>query len=76
MTQPIIASEKPVFTHRQMCDMMSITRSWTLNNPSGPLPHLPKNIDEVEFLSELGSTMPEFKKPHWILKLLIKLKIV
>ena len=27
--------DKPVFTHRQMAEMMFVTRSWTLNNPSG-----------------------------------------
>jgi hypothetical protein len=72
--------EKAVYTHKQMCDMISVTRTWTLNSPSGGLPFLP--MQWVDYVSQEANvsanikTMPPYKKPHWLVNLLMKLKIL
>ena len=64
------------YTHKQMVQMIERTRSWTLNNPSGPLPYLPMDLDSVHSHEELYSTLPEYKNPHWLIKLLMSFKII
>jgi len=71
---------KAVYTHKQMCEMMEVTRSWTLNSPSGPLPFLP--VEWVDYVSEEANlkankeTMPKHKKPHWLINILMKIKLL
>lgn len=68
--------EEACYTHKQMSEMMSITRSWTLNDPEGPLPPLPVvwvNIPQEDNEKAMTQTMPKYKKPHWLLKLLFKI---
>lgn len=72
--------KKAVYTQEQMLEMMSVTRSWTLNNPSGPLPYLPM-IWLDEFSQEDNEkvhrkTMPPTKKPHWLISILMKLRVI
>ena len=68
-----------VYTQEQMEDMMRVTRSWTLNNPIGPLPYLPVKYCWWATLEEnikaIKEHAAEDKKPHWIIKLLINLKV-
>jgi len=64
--------EKALYTHRQMSEMMIITRSWTLNNPAGPLPYLPIDTECAQNDKELIDTLPPSKKSHWLLKLFFK----
>lgn len=68
---------KPCYTHKQMIEIMQVTRSWTLNNPSGPIPYLPiiwsDNVSIEENEKAIRETMPPLKKPHWIIKLLFKI---
>ena len=72
--------EKPVYTHRQMIEMMGRTRSWTLSNPSGPLPYLP--VQWVNYVSQKENeqaskeTMPPYKKPHKLIRFLMWIKIL
>jgi hypothetical protein len=72
--------ESPVYTHRQMCEMLERTRSWTLNDPSGPLPFMPVewNMDVSQEVNEKANqeTMPPFKKPHKLIQFLMWLKIL
>jgi len=67
--------EKAVYTHKQMVEMMAITRSWTLNNPCSDLPYLPvqwvDHISQVENEKAVISTMPPYKKAHWLIDFLI-----
>lgn len=73
-------TEKAVFTHRQMIKMMEITRSWTLNNPSGSLPYIPMRW--VDYVSQEQNekanreTMPPYKKPHKLIGFLMWLKLL
>jgi hypothetical protein len=72
--------EKAVYTHRQMCQMIARTKSWTLNNPSGELPYLP--VQWVNYVSQeqnqkaSNETMPPYKKPHKLISFLMFLKIL
>lgn len=74
-----IEREKAVYTHRQLCEMMEITRSWTLNNPAGPLPYIPAQwvdyVSDEENRKAHLKTRPPHKSPHKIIKLLMWLKI-
>ena len=65
------------FSRGQMVEMMSRTRSWTLNNPSGPLPYLPLEYssESSDFLA-LQKSLPPYKKPKKIVAILIWLKII
>lgn len=71
-----MAEEKPLYTHKQLCLMMGIVRSWTLNNPSGPLPPIPINTEHAASVKDLYDTLPEYKKPHKIIKILMWFKII
>ena len=72
--------EKAVYTHKQMCQMMEVTRSWTLNNPSGPLPYIP--VQWVDYVSQEANekannkTMPPSKPTHKFLKFLMFIKLL
>lgn len=72
--------EKTSYTHRQMTEMISRTRSWTLNNPSGGLPYLPaiwrEDIPQLDNLRAMYETIPPYKNPHKLIKLLIWLKLI
>ena len=72
--------EKPTYTHKTMCEMLQICRTWTMNNPSGLLPPLPvqwcDNVSQEENLRAIKDTMPEYKKTNWILLILMKMKII
>ena len=71
--------EKAVYTHKQMVEMMSVTRSWTLNNPSGGLPYLP--VQWVDYLTQEQNekaskeTTPPYKKTYWLINFLIWIKM-
>ena len=67
------------YSAEQMSEMMSRTRAWTLNNPSGPLPYqpLPEYVYDREkqqfiFDKDVAKTLPPYKKTHWLIKLLWK----
>jgi hypothetical protein len=72
--------DKAVYTHKQMCEMIQRTKSWTLNNPSGCLPYLP--VQWVDYLTQEenenanNKTLPPYKKPHKLIQLLMWLKTV
>lgn len=72
--------EKAAYTHRQMLEMMHRTKSWTLNNPSGPLPYLPviwqDQIDEKTNFKTMHETLPPYKKPHVLIKFLMWCKVI
>ncbi len=72
--------EEATYTYRQMIEMITVTRSWTLNNPSGPIPYLPvmwvDYVSQEENSKASKATMPKHKKPHWLINLLMKLRIL
>lgn len=75
------SNESPaVYTHKQMSKMMGITRSWTLNSPSGALPFLPVQwcdwVSDEDNLKAIDETLPPSKKTHLILRVLMKLKLI
>jgi len=71
--------DKAVYTQKQMCEMASRTRSWTLNNPSGMLPFLPvqweDSVSQEDNLKAMYETLPPYKKPHWLISLFMWLKL-
>jgi hypothetical protein len=58
-------TEKPVYAHRQMAEMISRTRSWILHNPADPLPYLPmiwrEDISQEENEKAMYETLPPYK---------------
>ena len=71
--------EKAVYTHKQMVEMIGITKSWVLNNPSGIVPYIPTQW--VDYLTQEQNekaskeTMPPYKKTHWLINFLIWIKM-
>lgn len=66
--------ERPMYTHRQMLQMLQITRSWTLSDPSGPLPPLPAGWaegDEPYNNKKRLDTLPEHKEPSKLMKFIL-----
>ena len=76
VTETSKVTEKGIYTERQLSQMMDITRTWVLNNPTGPLPDLPKSTDSAKDNFELYVTIPEPKEPHWSIKLLMFFEII
>tara|TARA_R110000744_G_scaffold195512_2_gene314608 strand:+ start:7620 stop:7904 length:285 start_codon:yes stop_codon:yes gene_type:complete len=73
-------NETPVFTFSQMTRIMDVTRSWTLNHPSGKIPYLPIFWNnEVGFEDNVkisNDSMPPLKEPHPIISALMKIKVI
>lgn len=72
--------EKPEYTHKQMIEMISRTRSWTLNKPSGGLPFLPMGwvdcVSQEDNEKATRETLPPYKKTHRILRFLMFIKVL
>ena len=71
--------EQWLYSPEQLSEMIKITRSWTLNNPSGPVPYWPapgyvydKEKKQFIFDKDVAKTLPPIKKTHWLIKLLWK----
>ena len=68
------------YTHKQMCEMVQRTRSWTLNNPSGYLPYLPAlcsdSVSDEENEKATMETLPPYKNPHKLIRFLMWLKLI
>lgn len=74
------SGEKFIFSNKQMIEMISRTRSWTLHNPSGPLPFLPVGwVDHVPYednLKTMYETLPPYKKTSKLLAILMWMRIL
>ena len=72
--------EKISYTSKQMVQAMSTARSWALNKPSGLIPYLPVGycswVSELENTQANNSTAPKERHPHWLIKLLMKIKVL
>jgi len=76
----VTITEEPLYTQSQLQEMIQISRSWTLNNPNGPITWIPlpkyflqtTNGDKkiIEYNGKMY--MPKYKKSHWLLRLLFK----
>ena len=66
-----------LYSHMQLVEMIAVTRSWTLHNPSGPLPPLPlplytynRESKRMELEKDAEKTLPIRLRTHWLVKLL------
>lgn len=66
-----------LYSKNQVDTLISLTRSWALNNPTGPVPPLPtplytysRESKSMKLNEKAGFDYPEYRNTHWLIKLL------
>ena len=65
-----------LFSKNQVDTLLSITRSWVLSNPKGPIPPLPtplytysRESKAMKLNQKAGFDYPAYRKVHWLFRL-------